>query len=281
MFVDQSIMDFLNGDDASVETVLNMLRSRISREIAKNRLSRDDSDDICNSVICELLQGLRKKPCTKKVNFYKRLIRSVDRNVQRVYSTRHSPYVHLLGNLDVAIPERKNRFAYHELVDIPEPALYSQKKTPKQEKQSQSDLLIVDDELVKYFTQHPDELYKIQPRKFEELVALILKDMGYNVELTGLGADGGVDIIASCKSGVGEILLIVDCKRYDPGNHVGVPVVRSLYGIGQQMRATMSLLATTSSFTKPAIEFRETVQHQLSLKDFDALMDWLKNYGQS
>lgn len=110
-------------------------------------------------------------------------------------------------------------------------------------------------------------------------MAAILKDMGYSVELTAKGADGGIDIIATQKSRIGELLLIVDCKRYLPHKHVGVGVVRSLYGIGQQLRAFMAMLATTSFFTKPAKEFQATVKHQLSLKDYNDLLIWLHNYG--
>src|SRR5205085_7140045 len=124
------------------------------------------------------------------------------------------------------------------------------------------------DALIHYFKNHPDEMYKLNPRRFEELVAALLKDLGYSVELTAQSADGGVDIFATQKSGIGEVLLIVDCKRYAPANHVGVEIVRALYGIGEQLRATMAMIATTSFFTKPAQAFQRTVSHRLSLKDY-------------
>ena len=136
----------------------------------------------------------------------------------------------------------------------------------------------VDDNLIKYFTKHPKELYKINPRTFEELVASLLKDMGYDVELTSRGPDGGVDILATQKTGIGELLLLVDCKRYNPEKNIGVGMVRSLYGIGQQRRASMSMLVTTSFFTKPARQFQERVRYQLSLRDYNDLIIWLQNY---
>ncbi len=142
--------------------------------------------------------------------------------------------------------------------------------------QIRSDLLIVDDLLIKHLGRHPERMRELQPRKFEELVASLLEDMGYSVELTSRGADGGVDIIATQKSSVGPVLLIVDCKRYSPSRHVGVGIVRSLYGVSEQLRATQALLATTSFFSRPAREFEAQVPHRLSLRDYNDLVQWLQ-----
>jgi hypothetical protein len=40
------------------------------------------------------------------------------------------------------------------------------------------------------------------------------------------------------------------------------------------------MIATTSFFTRPALEFQRSVQHRLSLKDYNDLNIWLRNYGQ-
>ena len=42
----------------------------------------------------------------------------------------------------------------------------------------------------------------------------------------------------------------------------------------------MAMIATTSFFTRPALEFQRSVQHRLSLKDYNDLNIWLRNYGQ-
>jgi DNA-binding transcriptional regulator/RsmH inhibitor MraZ len=47
-----------------------------------------------------------------------------------------------------------------------------------------------------YFRKHPEKLYDISPRDFEKLVAEILRDMGFDVVLTKVTRDGGVDIYA-------------------------------------------------------------------------------------
>jgi restriction system protein len=157
--------------------------------------------------------------------------------------------------------------------------IYRDEKKPKAQSQSKDDIIIVDDQMIQYFTKHPEDLYNLNPRRFEELVAAILKDLGYSVELTAQSADGGVDIFATQKSGVGEVLIVVDCKRYARNNHVGVGIARSLFGIGEQTRATMAMVATTSFFTRAAKEFQRSVRHRLSLKDYNDLLSWLSNYG--
>jgi HJR/Mrr/RecB family endonuclease len=167
-----------------------------------------------------------------------------------------------------------------EKTELKVEVLYEEDKTPETAAQSTADLIIVDDEMIRYFKSHPKEMYSLDPRRFEELVAAILKDLGYSVELTALGADGGVDIFATQKSGIGELLVIVDCKRYAPDKHVGVGIVRALYGISEQIRANMALLATTSFFTQPAKEFQRAVKNRLSLKDYNDLVSWLDSYGQ-
>jgi len=179
--------------------------------------------------------------------------------------------------------ESISRYSNKDLLSIYEfedfVPIYKYEKSAESEAISKSDILIVDTELVNYFKNHPKEMYKLSPRQFEELVAGILFDLGYSVELTAQSADGGVDIFATQKSIIGESLLIVDCKRYAPDNRVGVEIVRSIYGICEQRRATMAMIATTSFFTKPAQEFQKSIIHRLSLKDYNDLGFWLSNYG--
>src|ERR1700752_1741091 len=42
----------------------------------------------------------------------------------------------------------------------------------------------INEELLKYIAKHPEFLHKISSRKFEELIADIIKDFGFDVELT-------------------------------------------------------------------------------------------------
>ncbi|HRP37637.1 MAG TPA: restriction endonuclease, partial [Candidatus Dojkabacteria bacterium] len=89
----------------------------------------------------------------------------------------------------------------------------------------------IDEEIKKYFNKHPEKLYDLNPRKFEELIASILKDLGFDVELTKATRDGGRDIIASIRTKVTTFLTYVECKRYSPDNKIDVRLIREVLGV--------------------------------------------------
>lgn len=126
----------------------------------------------------------------------------------------------------------------------------------------------------------PELMYRITPRRFEELVARILTDMGFGVDLTPMSRDGGFDILASLKSPLGgEFLTLVECKRYLPEKKVGVQIVRSLHGIIHLHRAHNAVLITTSSFSRDAIRESRSLNPSLDLHDYENLKQWLSKYS--
>lgn len=136
----------------------------------------------------------------------------------------------------------------------------------------------IDDEVKKYFKKYPEKLYELSPRKFEELVASILNDMGLDVQLTKATRDGGSDIIASIKNSLTSILILVECKRYTPDNKVSVGIIREVAGVHTFRKPEKSIIVTTSTFTKSAIKEAELLNGKMELKDYDNLKDWLSIY---
>ena len=110
-------------------------------------------------------------------------------------------------------------------------------------------------------------------------MAKIFEDQGYEVELTPPSRDGGRDLMLVQKASIGSILTLVECKRYGATNKVGVDIVRALYGVVESERATKGLVATTSHFTKGAIDYRDSVRYRLELSDYDRICEWLRPYG--
>jgi DNA-directed RNA polymerase specialized sigma24 family protein len=141
--------------------------------------------------------------------------------------------------------------------------------------------LIVDDvtqvtaNLLSRLADEPEELYSISPRQFEQVVAELLARQGYDITLTPASKDGGKDIYAATKTVLGTFLYVVECKKYSPDHPVGVGLVRQLYGVVQQEKATAGILITTSFFTKPAKEFQGQAAFQISLRDFFEIRKWL------
>jgi restriction system protein len=129
--------------------------------------------------------------------------------------------------------------------------------------------------LLRRLAADPSQWYELSPRKFEEIVAELLQRQGYEVTLTPETADGGFDIYAAKKDGLGEFLYLVECKRYTPPRKVGVHVVRALRGVIDDRRAAGAALVTTSYFTEPAQQFQFHFRHQLKLHDYIGLQRWL------
>jgi len=138
-------------------------------------------------------------------------------------------------------------------------------------------LIIVDTNriLLERLRANPEELYSLDPLAFEELVADMLRERGYEITLTPATNDGGFDMFAAWKDDLGSFLYLVECKRYTPPNKVGVSIVRSLHGVVQQQQANAGIVVTTSFFTKGAREFQEDSPHQMHLRDFLSLQEWL------
>jgi hypothetical protein len=129
--------------------------------------------------------------------------------------------------------------------------------------------------LLRAIARQPDDLYRLPPRRFEELVAHIFERFGYEVALTPKSRDGGFDIAAIRREET-EVRLLIECKRYTPPNKVGRPVVQQVLGVLTDRRATKAIIATTSTFTGDARAFFEANKWQLEGRDRDGILKWIQ-----
>ena len=140
-------------------------------------------------------------------------------------------------------------------------------------------LVPISEELKRYFALHPEKLHDLSPRKFEELIADILKDFGFvDIELTKATRDGGFDIRAYIKTQVSVIAMLVECKKWTPPRHVGIDVIQRLHGVHHSKNANQSMIVTTSYFTQPAILESKKHGHLIKLADCNELKKWLTKY---
>ncbi len=135
----------------------------------------------------------------------------------------------------------------------------------------------IDRALIARLQQFPEDLRVIDRRMFEQLVAELFAGFGYEVELTQRTRDGGKDIIAIKRREI-DLKFLIECKRPDPGNHVGVSTVRELYGVKVDDGASKAILATTTYFSLDAKLFTEKHRWELELRDFDAIRSWIDDY---
>lgn len=113
------------------------------------------------------------------------------------------------------------------------------------------------------------QLLELSPARFEHAVAQLLRDEGYRrVQVHGGAGDLQADVTAVAPDGGA---VVVQCKRYAPGNKVGSPAVQSFIGMATvHHRAARGMLVTTSSFTQPAIDLAR--RHRIELVDGHAMV---------
>ena len=138
-------------------------------------------------------------------------------------------------------------------------------------------IIDINDTLKKYLAKHPEKLYELTPRRFEMLIADLLRDLGFETELTVATRDGGCDIYAYVKNLITSFLILVECKRWSK-KKVGIDAVQRVYGAVKSQGAHKGMIVTTSFFTKPAQDERTRVSGEMELKDFNDLKSWLQQY---
>lgn len=139
----------------------------------------------------------------------------------------------------------------------------------------------INDELMFLIANNPLLIYQLGHRKFEELVAKLFADRGHEVNLTKSTRDGGYDIFARVKNAFSEFIILAECKKYSPGNKVGVEIVRSLAGVVEEHKANQGIIITSSFFTKEAQQTQLRIGSRMALKDYNDLVEWIKPYSKS
>lgn len=121
---------------------------------------------------------------------------------------------------------------------------------------------VVNIALYKALLEHPELLKVLDWRVFEELLADILKSLGFTIELQRGTKDRGIDLFAIKKDDIlGAHGYLLQAKRYK--HKVGVEPVRQLLFLHSHYRATKSCLATTAEFTRGAWQLASQYPWQL------------------
>jgi restriction system protein len=136
----------------------------------------------------------------------------------------------------------------------------------------------VTDYLIKKLQKYPQDIYRVTPRQFEEIIADLLKDKGFDIELTQQSRDGGKDILAYLNTDAGKLLTLVEAKRYGKTKPVGVSIIRSLYGTLCDYDANSAMLVTTSRFSKDTKEFQKKHPYRLALREYSDVVEWINKY---
>ena len=118
---------------------------------------------------------------------------------------------------------------------------------------------------------HKDLMYDLNPRIFEEIVAQLFEDRGFEVALTPATRDNGKDVIATKYFNQDPCVFYIECKRFDKGYKVGNSIVDRLLGVQAREKANKVILVTTSSFTLAARMNAKTMGTLIGLVDGEQL----------
>ena len=139
----------------------------------------------------------------------------------------------------------------------------------------------VSEELLARLTAQPQDRFNMDPRLFEETVAELLFRMGYEVQLTPRSGDKGRDIIANIATPAAPILMLVECKRYAPHRLIGPEPITRLWFQMFDDNANLAMLVTTSGFQPVAKKTAKARGYQISLKDGDNFLEWIRAFKQN
>lgn len=135
----------------------------------------------------------------------------------------------------------------------------------------------VNDQVLKYLSEHPESFYQLTDNDFEVVMAEIYSRLGYDVTRTKATRDGGKDLIIRIPEILGDFIYYVECKKYAAKRPIGVGIIRNLIGTVNTDRVNGGILATTSFFTRDAYEFISGNKWNCQIKthDYNVIKDLL------
>jgi restriction system protein len=118
-------------------------------------------------------------------------------------------------------------------------------------------------------------LLEMDAFKFEELIKLLLEEMGYdNVTTTSPTNDKGVDVIGTIELGISAVREVIQVKRHK--GTIGRPVLDMLRGSLHRFNAVRGTIITTGRFSKGVEEAAfERGAAPITLIDGEKLLDLL------
>jgi restriction system protein len=138
---------------------------------------------------------------------------------------------------------------------------------------SLDDISVPLDDVRSYLLAKYEKRFEMAPKLFEETVASVFRDIGYEAVVVGRSGDGGIDIILER----GQETIGVQIKRYSDA--IEVEQIRSLVGALVLKGMTCGVFVTTSKFrrgAKLAEKAYATQGYKIKLIDAERFYDALK-----
>jgi hypothetical protein len=136
-------------------------------------------------------------------------------------------------------------------------------------------------EIFEYTAKYPDKLVEMSPRAFEKYLDAIFRNNGYRTLLGPGRSDGGVDLRLYNNDVVGEIVTLVQAKRYAAHCPIGLEAVQALSAIVDDEQANRGLFVTTSRYLPSTRNFSDRKKNKILLADRDQVTRWAHEAAKS
>jgi hypothetical protein len=130
------------------------------------------------------------------------------------------------------------------------------------------------EELYAYFAANPDHFHRLNPRAFEVLLSRVFQNQGFTTELGPGSGDGGVDIRLWQRDPLGDVLTLVQAKRYAPHRKIELEAVAALRGVMAVEEAPRGMFVTTSTYLPSARRFAARAGNVIELATTADIAQW-------
>lgn len=139
----------------------------------------------------------------------------------------------------------------------------------------------VSGDLYKYFAENPNDFHRLPHREFEKLVSSIFSARGWKTQLGPGSGDEGVDLRIWQRDPLGDLLTLVQVKKYAPHRAIKLEAVAALEAHVEREGANRGLFVTTSRYLRGVQRFAARKKHRLQLAIPSDLQKWCEEVAQA
>jgi len=147
--------------------------------------------------------------------------------------------------------------------------------------QTQVYVFNISSQFIRNLITSPEEMYKLTPVMFEELICERLSAMGFGVQQVGghtYHKDGGIDVVAWTKLHEFPFLMAIQAKyHHSPMVKTGPQSVRDLLGTVKTLPFHVGVLVTNTTFRPDAAWMAKQQPTIIRLRDIQDIRRWLVN----
>lgn len=130
------------------------------------------------------------------------------------------------------------------------------------------------EEMYAHFARRPDDLHRLSWREYEILLHRIFQNQGFQSELGPGRGDGGVDVRLLQRDPIGDVMTLVQAKKYAPNRKIKLEAVQALHGAATVDGALKSIFVTTSAYEPVAKRFAARTSGSMTLATSDDVAKW-------